>query len=174
MSVETTTVAEAAAPATVKVNPETGYIQHEQKAKDWSYLLAKDPSDLHALHVRIMKQELGEDNVNNMTQEQFVMAYLAMHRWMQKSDANQARPEFKGRRWNSVLKGSETLGEKAATIIVEKGEDARVVETPVAINLQDEAVAEEEAPKPKPRRTRSRKAAATAEEIAASEEQVAS
>lgn len=166
MSVETTSVAAAAnaakeqAPATVKINPETGYIQHEQKAKDWSYLLAKDPSDLHALHVRIMKQELGEDNVNNMTQEQFVMAYLAMHRWMQKSDANQARPEFKGRRWNSVLKGSETLGEKAATIIVEHGEDAKVVESPIAIGLQDEAVAEEEAPKPKPRRTRKPKPAA--------------
>lgn len=103
--------------------------------KDWTYLSGKTPSSNHELQAAVISQLSGVE----ISPEQ-CMAFLAMHRFIQKSEANQTRPEFHGRTWESVIKGSNTLAERAA----EQPLEGRVVHAEVGVPV--------EAPKPAPRK----------------------
>lgn len=112
----------------------------DESEKDWSYLVDKEPQSNHVLFGKIMREKLGDEFMDNATPEQMIMALLAMHRWMQKTDANRQRPEFHGRTVASVIKGSATLAERLS----ERDEDELLVaDSVVPLSL--------EAPKPKRR-----------------------
>lgn len=111
----------------------------DQTEKDWTYLLEKEPSSNHILFAKIMREKLGDEAVDNATPEQMIYWLLAMHRWMQKTEANRERAEFRGRTWGSVLKGYETLAERASL----EDSEAAVAE-PVALTIET----------PAPKRTR--------------------
>ena len=125
--------------------------------KDWTYLAAKDPSDVHRLHAELVSELSGVE-----VSPKQVQAILAMHGTIQRSEKNQERADYRGRTPQSIAKGgfttlqhfgNEEFGYVAASTPVEKVNPAPA-EAPV-----------EEAPKPAPRR-RSRKAPATAEAYA--------
>jgi hypothetical protein len=118
----------------------------DESEKDWTYLLEKSPASNHLLFAKIMREKLGNEAVDNATPEQMIYWLLAMHRWMQKTEANRAREEFHGRTVGSVLKGSATLAERLG----ERNQEELLV-TPVRLGI----AAVEEKPKPvarKPRR----------------------
>lgn len=136
----------------------------DESEKDWSYLLNKEPQSNHQLFARIMREKLGDEAVDNATPEQMIYWLLAMHRWMQKTEANRDRPEFHGRTVGSVLKGSVTLAERLG--VRDEGE---MLVTPVPVSIaapQPEEPAEEK-PKPKPRRARQQKPKAPVLELEA-------
>ena len=112
--------------------------------KDWSYLLDKDPSSNHALFAAIMRQELGKEAVETASLEQLIYWFLAMHRWMQASDANQAREGFRGRKLSEVIQGSETLLERAASRAVVEGEDAPLVTSRTHVEIDEKFAPREE------------------------------
>jgi len=139
----------------------------DESDKDWTYLLNKEPQSNHQLFAKIMREKLGSEAVDNATPEQMIYWLLAMHRWMQKTQANRDRAEFHGRTVGSVLKGSATLAERLG----ERNESELLV-TPVPLAVG-------EAPKPKRpvRKPRQRKSApkmdvdVVAEELNAKAEQ---
>lgn len=104
--------------------------------KDWAYLLDKEPSSNHELFASIMRKALGEEALREASLEQIIYWFLAMHRWMQKSDANQSRPDFRGRELGSVVKGSETLLERVSQRVVVEGENAPLVEVRNRIDIE--------------------------------------
>ncbi len=104
--------------------------------KDWTYLLDKEPSSNHILFAAIMRKALGEEALETASLEQLIYWFLAMHRWMQKSDANQGRPDFRGRDLAAVIQGSETLLERVAARAVVEGEDAPLVSNPNHISVE--------------------------------------
>lgn len=108
-----------------------GTIVHEQEEKDWTYLAKKEPSSNHHLQARLITELSGIE-----ISAQQCMALLAMHRWIQKSEANRERPEFKGRTVDSVLKGSETLAQRAAEIAAKQGEKAPIVQATVPVRVE--------------------------------------
>lgn len=114
--------------------------------KDWSYLLEKDYSNNHALFAQIMRHKLGKEALETASLEQIIYWFLAMHRWMQKSDANQAREGFRGRTMESVLKGSDTLAERVQQRL-EEGESPEELLTKnrvhAGVDLEEPASAEE-------------------------------
>lgn len=122
-----------------------GDTSYDFGTKDWTYLQGKPTSSNHVLEAQVITQLSGVE-----ISPQQVQALLAMHRFIQKSQANQDRPDFRGRTWESVLKGNQTLAERAAE------RHGAVVAEPIGTLV-------EEAPKPAPRKrpaTRSRKAPA--------------
>ena len=136
----------------------------DETEKDWTYLLEKEPSSNHVLFAKIMREKLGAEVVDNATPEQMIYWLLAMHRWMQKTQANRARPEFRGRTWGSVLRGYETLAQRAAAEAV----DAPVTEA-IPVTLEEKAkVAASKAVKAQPK-TASRATKAAAAKKAADE-----
>lgn len=96
---------EAREPQIVTVNG----VAYDFGTKDWTYLQGKTPSSNHVLQAAVISQLSGVE----ISPEQ-CMAFLAMHRFIQKSEANQARPEYHGRTWESVIRGSQTLAERAS------------------------------------------------------------
>lgn len=121
--------------------------------KDWKYLQTKQPDSNHVLQAQVISELAGVE----ITPQQ-CMAFLAMHRFIQKSQANQDRENFRGRTWESVLKGSATLGERAQE---EKDLHGLVVHAPIG-TLVEEAPAPAPAPKPGPRKRRQPARAAAA------------
>lgn len=104
--------------------------------KDWSYLADKEPDASHYLKAEMMLKFGPQEGMPELTIDEaakVVQVFLSMHRWMQQSDLNQSRPDFRGRTWESVEKGYLTLAERAAKEIAEKGPEARMVETPRAV-----------------------------------------
>lgn len=143
----------------------TGVIKHDQVEKDWSYLADKEPASNHELQARLITELSGVE----ISPKQ-CMALLAMHRWIQKTEANQKREGFHGRTVESVLKGSETLAERVAPRL---GEDLVTHRVPVTFvaNVEEahaEAIAVEAKPTPaKPaRKAAPRKAPAKKAEVA--------
>lgn len=126
-----------------------GIIRHEQDAKDWTYLADKEPQSNHYLQAKMITELSGVE----ISPKQ-CMALLAMHRWIQKSEANQQREGFHGRTVDSVLKGSATLAERVST---RPGTDLVEARIPVTIEQAEaqaalDAATEAEAPAPKPAR----------------------
>jgi hypothetical protein len=109
----------------------------DESDKDWTYLLEKEPQSNHQLFAKIMREKLGNEAVNTASPEQMIYWLLAMHRWMQKTQANRDRSEFHGRTVGSVLKGSATLAERLAP-----RDESELLVTPVPLAVG-------EAPKPK-------------------------
>lgn len=137
--------------------------------KDWTYLLEKEPSSNHILFAKLMREKLGDEAVDNATPEQMIYWLLAMHRWMQKTQANRERAEFRGRTWGSVIKGYETLAQKAALEAV----DAPVT-TPIPVTIEEKAKnaaarAVKAAPKRATRAQKQEAAKEAAEEVIAEE-----
>lgn len=123
--------------------------------KDWSYLDEKEPDQSHYLKGEMLRRFGPKEGMPEMTAAEaakVVQAFLAMHRWMQQSDLNQSRADFRGRTWESVEKGYETLAKKAAERIAEEGPTARMVDAPRAVtglkaeDVLKEIVAAPEAP----------------------------
>ena len=102
--------------------------------KDWSYLQGKATSSNHEMEAAAISQLSGVE----ISAKQ-VQALLSMHRFFQASEANRARPEFHGRTWESVVRGSATLAERAAE------KTGQVVSEPIGALVEPAA-----APKPKP------------------------
>ncbi len=102
----------------------------DESEKDWTYLLGKEPQSNHQLFAKIMREKLGNEAVDNATPEQMIYWLLAMHRWMQKTEANRNRDEFHGRTVGSVLKGSATLAERLAP-----RDESEVLVTPVPLAI---------------------------------------
>lgn len=128
--------------------------------KDWTFLQTKAPSSVHELHAKAVTELSGVE----ISPKQ-VQALLAMHRWIQKSEANRNRPDFHGRTWDSVLKGSATLAERAA----EKPGEAPVNTAKGIVLVDPEEASEEAKPeveakqpeaKPAPKATTRRRTAA--------------
>jgi hypothetical protein len=119
----------------------------DESEKDWKYLIGKEPASNHKLFAKIMRDKLGDEAVNNATPEQMIYWLLAMHRWMQKTQANRDREEFHGRTVSSVLKGSATLAERLS---VRDPDEILVTPVPLAVG--------EAKPKPPARKRPARKA----------------
>lgn len=117
--------------------------------KDWGYLAEKEPEASHVLKAELMNR-FGPDGFE-ITPKQ-VQVFLAMHRWVQKSDANQSRDDFRGRTWESVEKGYATLTERAVKEIAENGPNAVMVPMPnvTGLTAADILPAAEEAPQDEP------------------------
>lgn len=117
--------------------------------KDWSYLADKEPEASHVLKAELMNR-FGPEGFE-ITPKQ-VQVFLAMHRWVQKSDANQSRDDFRGRTWESVEKGYATLTERAVKEIAENGPNAVMVPMPniTGLTAADILPAAEEAPQDEP------------------------
>lgn len=141
----------------------TGTIKHDQVQKDWTYLAEKEPSSNHVLQARMITELSGVE----ISPKQ-CMALLAMHRWIQKSEANQQREGFHGRTVDSVLRGSATLAERVADRV---GEDLVTHRIPVTFvenveQAEEEAHAEAAKPSRKPRAPRKTAAQKKAEAAA--------
>lgn len=112
--------------------------------KDWTYLQGKQPDSNHELQAEIISKLAGVE----ITPQQ-CMAFLAMHRFIQKSQANQDRANFRGRTWESVLRGNATLAEKASE------RHGPVVHRPIGVPVEDvPAEPVQDAPKPGARQRR--------------------
>lgn len=116
--------------------------------KDWNYLNEKQPDASHVLKAEMMNR-FGPEGFE-ITPDQ-VKVFLAMHRWVQQSDANQSRGDFRGRTWESVTKGYETLVKHAEEAIAEKGPNAVMVDQPhitgvKASDILEQVAQAEEAP----------------------------
>ena len=183
---ENTTTIEATTEAAAAAEEKKSFIKASNwdAGKDWSYLADKDPEESHILKAEMINR-FGPEGVD-ITPKQ-VQVFLSMHRWIQQSDVNQSRENFRGRTWESVEKGYATLAERALKEIEENGPNALMVPMPNVTGLtaadiipadeapQDEPTEEvtevevvvpepvaevvEGAPKPKPQR-RPRKTAA--------------
>lgn len=127
------TSTENTAPAQIVTVGDTSY---DFGTKDWTYLQGKPTSSNHELEAQVITQLSGVE-----ISPQQVQALLAMHRFIQKSQANQDRPDFRGRTWESVLKGNQTLAERAAE------KHGAVVAEPIGTVVEPE-----EAPKSAPRK----------------------
>ena len=129
------------AAQTIATTDETGegVIKHDDFDinKDWSYLADKEPDSGHVLKAELINR-FGPEGFN-ITAKQ-IQVFLAMHRWVQKSDAKQSREGFHGRKWSSVEKGYATLAERAAKMIATEGEDAVVVSNPNITGLSAKEV----------------------------------
>lgn len=128
MSNTTSTKATASATEEAPVETQgTGYIKPKghNEDKDWTYLVDKDPNETNVLYAKMVTELSGVE----ISPKQ-VQALLSMHRWMQASDLNRARENFRGRTWEEVRRGNATLLERSENIITERGEDAPVVESP--------------------------------------------
>lgn len=105
------------------------------EGKDWSYLAEKEPDSSHYLKAHMLLKYGPQEGMPEMTVAEaakVVQVFLSMHRWMQQSDLNQSRDDFRGRTWESVQKGYQTLAEKAAERLAENP-TARMVEAPRAV-----------------------------------------
>lgn len=116
----------------------------DESDKDWTYLLDKDPQSNHQLFAKIMREKLGNEAVDSASPEQMIYWLLAMHRWMQKTQANRDRTEFHGRTVGSVLKGSATLAERLGV----RDQD-EVLVTPIPLAIGEPAKPKRAARKPR-------------------------
>lgn len=144
---ENTTTVESTTAAAAPAEEKKDFIKASDwnAGKDWSYLADKAPDDSHILKAEMMNR-FGPEGFE-ITPDQ-VKVFLAMHRWVQQSDANQSREAFRGRTWESVEKGYQTLAERAAKEIEENGPNAKMVPLPnltglTAADLIPETPAEE-------------------------------
>jgi len=106
------------------------------KAKDWTYLLAKAPSDLHVDLSQFIAEELGTD-LAELDPTKLVQAVLAMHGTWQKTD----RVARRRRTEESIAKGG-------ATTAVRRGYEVVGADAPAPAPVEEAAPA----PAPKPRR----------------------
>lgn len=147
----TENTATATAPA---LNALAGEIL-DPSGKDWTYLQTKAPSSVHELHAATITRLSGVE-----VSAKQVQAMLAMHRYIQKSEANRKRPEFHGRTWGSVVQGAQTLEERALV----RPADAPVNTAKGIVIVPAEEAPKEEAKAPaKPRARRGTAAAKKAE-----------
>lgn len=144
---ENTTTVESTTAAAAPAEEKKDFIKASDwnAGKDWSYLADKAPDDSHILKAEMMNR-FGPEGFE-ITPDQ-VKVFLAMHRWVQQSDANQSREAFRGRTWQSVERGYQTLAERAAKEIEENGPNAKMVPLPnltglTAADLIPETPAEE-------------------------------
>lgn len=83
----------------------------ETKAKDWSYLIAKEPSDLHSDLAAYIAEETGLD-LAEVEPEKMVQFVVAMHGYWQKLDregiARKRRTKI------SIYRGGSTIAERFA------------------------------------------------------------
>lgn len=81
-------------------------------AKDWTYLLEKDPSNLHGTFAQWISAELGIE-----VPAEHVQYVLAMHHTFQKGERNKSRDDYR------PLDGS--IVEQRSVHMVQAHEDAR-------------------------------------------------
>lgn len=131
-------------------------VKYDFGEKDWTKFQGRQPDSNHVLQAKVISELSGIE----ISAEQ-CMVFLAMHRMIQASQANQDRANFKGRTWESVLKGSATLAEKA----IER--QGPVVAKPIGARIEEEAAPE---PAAKPKAPARRKPAAPTKAIEAKPE----